>query len=205
MNVEGERTDEVRIRREVRQGCILSFLLFNIYSERIFKEAVEGCEMGIMVNGERLNNIRYADDTVMFADNPRDLQALMDRVIACSQRYGLNINISKTKLMVVSKTERVDCRIEIDQVPIKRVNKYTYLGTTVNESWEHSQEIRSRIGKVRSVFNRMEKVFKSHNLTMNTNMRFLRCYVFSVLFYGLETWTLTEAMCRRLEAFEMWL
>ena len=48
-------------------------------------------------------------------------------------------------------------------------------------------------------------LFKNHDLTINTKMRLLRCYVFSVLFYGVEYWTLTEATIKELETFEMWL
>ena len=51
----------------------------------------------------------------------------------------------------------------------------------------------------------MSSLFKSHDLTINTKMRLLRCYVFSVLFYGVESWTLTEATTKKLESFEMWL
>jgi len=74
--LQGENT-EVKILRGVRQGCILSSLLFNIYSEFIFREAIEKSEVGILLNRRRLNNIRYADDLVVFADNPADLQELI--------------------------------------------------------------------------------------------------------------------------------
>ncbi|CAG9837973.1 unnamed protein product [Diabrotica balteata] len=47
--------------------------------------------------------------------------------------------------------------------------------------------------------------FKCHNLSLDTNVRMLRCYIFSVLFYGVESWTLNEDMYRKLETFEMWL
>jgi hypothetical protein len=88
---------------------------------------------------------------------------------------------------------------------VERVGKYTYLGTIVNEQWDHSQEIKSRIEKARGAFNNMSRLFKSHNLDLNIKVRLLRCYVFSVLYYGVESWTITDAMERRLAAFEMWV
>ena len=48
-------------------------------------------------------------------------------------------------------------------------------------------------------------LFKSHDLTINTKIRLLRCFVFSILLYGVESWTLTEATTNKLETFEMWL
>ena len=49
-------------------------------------------EAGILLNGERLNNIRYADDTVKFADNLSDLQHPIDQIVKISDSYGLKLN-----------------------------------------------------------------------------------------------------------------
>lgn len=125
----------------------------------------------------------------------------MDRVTESSQRYGLDINSKKTKLMVISKEDITNCQLTINQKPIERIKKYMYLGTTVNEQWDHSQEIKMRIEKARAVFNKMDSLFKSHNITIDTKKRLLRCYMFSVLLYGVESWT--KAAAKKLEAFEM--
>lgn len=74
VKLQGESTYPVRILRNVRQGCVLSPLLFNIYSF-IFREALENSEVGILLIRQRLNNIRYADDTIVFADSLADLQS----------------------------------------------------------------------------------------------------------------------------------
>lgn len=58
LRVDDSHTEEVKILRGVRQGCILSPILFNIYSEYIFREALENVEEGISINGTKLNNIR---------------------------------------------------------------------------------------------------------------------------------------------------
>jgi len=63
MRLNNELSDDIEIRRGVRQGCVLSPLLFNLYSEGVFREALEDVEIGIKVNGVWVNNIRYADDT----------------------------------------------------------------------------------------------------------------------------------------------
>ena len=107
--------------------------------------------------------------------------------------------------MIISKNRVPTCHLKIGQNHIEQVHKYTYLGTTINDQWDLSDEVRTRIGKARAVFNNMNNLFKNHGLAMSTKIRLLRCYVFSTLFYGVETWTLTESLAKRLEAFEMWL
>ena len=89
------------IRRGVRQGCVLSPDLFNIYSEVIMRDLVE--LEGVRVGGGNINNIRYADDTVLLADSAEKLESLVGALVRASDRYGLKLNTSKTKVMVVTK------------------------------------------------------------------------------------------------------
>uniref|UniRef100_A0A8D8Q762 Craniofacial development protein 2 n=1 Tax=Cacopsylla melanoneura TaxID=428564 RepID=A0A8D8Q762_9HEMI len=115
-----DKTEEVNILRGVRQGCIISPLLFNLYSEEIFKEALYEGDEGILLNGERLNNIRYADDTVIFADSLEGLQSLITKVNTVSENYGLQMNIAKTKFMIISKTLIANCQLLIKDTPVER-------------------------------------------------------------------------------------
>ena len=72
------------IKRGIRQGCVLSPDPFPIYSEIIMR-AIEGMP-GIKVGGYNMNNIRYADDTVLFADNENELQETLDTVVRESEK-----------------------------------------------------------------------------------------------------------------------
>lgn len=204
IKINNEKTEEVKILRGVRQGCILSPLIFNLYSEAIFQEALEHIEAGILLNGELINNFRYADDTVIFASTAHGLQLLMNQVAETSRKYGLEVNPNKTKVMIISKENITGVQLTINDRPVERVPTYLYLGSMLNEQWDNSQEIKIRIEKARAAFIQMSKLFKSHNLTLEIKLRLLRCYVFSILLYGVESWTLTEATTKRLEAFEMW-
>ncbi|XP_030756384.1 uncharacterized protein LOC115882457 [Sitophilus oryzae] len=78
-------------------GCVLSPSLFNVYSEAIFLEAFSSTDCGIKVNGEVINNIRFADDTVLIADSDTGLQSLVERLEGSCKKYGMKINSLKTK------------------------------------------------------------------------------------------------------------
>lgn len=74
VRVESEETKEIDIRSGMLQGCILSPLLFNVYFEVVISEAFEGLEMGVKINEKVINNLRYADDTILAASTASDLQ-----------------------------------------------------------------------------------------------------------------------------------
>src|SRR5215469_5436117 len=81
----------------VCQGCVISPDLINLYSEMIMREIKE--LEGIRLNGYNINNIRYADDTVLVADSEKKLQGLLNVLNEVSERKGLKINKSKTEVM----------------------------------------------------------------------------------------------------------
>ena len=127
MRVGDELTDLVDIKRGVRQGCVMSPDLFTLYGEVIMRE-IETIE-GFSIGGRNLNNVRYADDTVLIADSVEKLQELVSVVKAASEDKGLKINIEKTECMVVTKlNEAPDCSIRIQQELVKQVEKFKYLG-----------------------------------------------------------------------------
>ena len=76
VRVEQDMSDEVNIKRGVRQGCVLSPTLFNLYTETIFRNINN--MKGVTVGGRNINNLRYADDTVLLAENEADLQNLLN-------------------------------------------------------------------------------------------------------------------------------
>ena len=89
-----------------RQGCVLSPILFNLYGEWIFKDCKDRIlNIGIKVGGTKVNNIRYADNTIVIMEIENDLQKTLSIVNEVSNTYGLKIN-TKTKNMVMSKSNK---------------------------------------------------------------------------------------------------
>ena len=93
-------TDWFQIGKGVRQGCILSPCLFNLYVEYIMRNAgLEETEAGIKIAGRNSNNLRYADDTTPLAESEEKLKSFLVKVKEESEKVGLKLNIQKTKIM----------------------------------------------------------------------------------------------------------
>lgn len=103
-----------------------SVLESKLYWETIFREALEDAEMGIKVNGVRINNICYAGDRVLII---KDLKQLVNFVGEHSKSMDLNINTRKTIYYDQHKFNcLVNSEVIFDAVPLKRVDKFKYLG-----------------------------------------------------------------------------
>ena len=89
----GHGTDWFQIRKGVRQDCILSPCLFNLYAEYIMRNA--GLEARIKTAGKNINNLRYAEDTTLMAESEEELKSLLMKVKEESEKVGLKLNIRK--------------------------------------------------------------------------------------------------------------
>ena len=96
-------TNWFQIRKKVCQGCILSPHLFNLYAEYIMRNAgLEETQAGIKISRRNINNLRYADDTTLMAENEEELKSLLMKVKEENEKVGLKLNIQKTKIMASS-------------------------------------------------------------------------------------------------------
>ena len=93
-------TDWFQIGKGVRQGCILSPCLFNLYAEYIMRNAVlDVAQTGIKIAGRNIHNLRYADDIILMAESEEELNSLLMKVKEESEKAGLKLNIQKTMIM----------------------------------------------------------------------------------------------------------
>ena len=204
VRVSGEETEYQEIRRGVRQGCVLSPDLFSLYGEMIMRRIRE-CE-GVRIGGQNINNIRYADDTVLVADSEEKLQVMLDEIREESERRGLNINVKKTESMVISKRSPVPrVNLRCGNQTVKQVDRFIYLGSMITENARCEAEVMRRIGIAKKTFSDMRTLLTNRKLSIKTRKNIMKTYIWSTLLYGVESWTLSLGMRRRLEAVEMWL
>ena len=86
----------------VRQGCILSPILFNIYLENIMQEALKNHSTTISIGGREICNLRFADDIDLMGKTETELQELTSRLDNAANKYGMEISAEKSKILVNS-------------------------------------------------------------------------------------------------------
>ena len=195
-------SNSVNIQQGVRQGCILSPILFNLYSEWMTKEIEENTE-GIKINGDIIRDCRYADDAAMLADTTEKLQKSVDILESVCTDYGMKINTKKTKVMAISKNGRAECKIKIGRDIVEQVSQFKYLGSLLTEDGRCIREVKARIAMAKSAFMKYKDLMK-RRINMSLKMKILNTYIFSVVNYAAETWTFTKEIVNKINSFELW-
>ena len=122
--------DWFQIGKGVRQGCILSPCLFNLYEEYIMQNVgLNEAQVGIKIAERNINNLRYADDTTIMEEMEEELKSLLMKVKEENEKVGLKLNIQKTKTMASGPITSW----QTDEETMETVKDFIFLGSQITE------------------------------------------------------------------------
>ena len=155
--------------------------LFSLYNE-IFTRSLDNLK-GVSIGGHNINNLRYADDTVLLAHTEEDLQALLNELDIRSRHFGMEINSKKTEVMVFTKTVNSDApqfNIYLNGKKFKQVEYFNYLDCTLSWNCREDKEMNIRLGQAKSAFKKMKSILCNKNLTFKSRFLVLNCYIYPI-------------------------
>ena len=165
----------------VHQGCILSPCLFNLYTE--YRVRLHEAQAGIKIVGRNMNNLRYADDTTLMAESEEELKSLLMKVKEESEKAGLILNIQKTSTMASGPI----FSWQIDGEKMETLTDFIFLSSKITEEGDCSLLLR------RKAMTKQDRILKSRDITLLTNVHIIKAVVFPVVRYRCESWTIQQA------------
>ena len=185
----------------VRQGCLLSPTLFNLFLEKIMTDALDGHVGSVSIGGRPITNLRFADDIDGLAGSEEELRQLVEILVKTSDDYGMEINVGKTKTMT-NHPEGIINPIQVKNEELEEVQKFIYLGATISEDGSKPEIIRI-IAQATAILTKLKIIWKDKNITLKLKIRLMRSLVLSTFIYACESWTLTADIQRRIQTIEM--
>ena len=224
VRVDGEVSESFSVEVGVRQGCVMSPWLFNVFMDgciREMKAKVGDVGARLNLNGEswRVVTCLFADDTVLLAESERQLQKVVDEFHKVCLRRKLKVNAGKSKVMVFERREMEVCdfsmpyRVEVPAVrrcnialggeKMEEVSQFKYLGTVLGKHGEMEGEIQERVLRGRNVTGSLARVMKGRSVSMEVKIGIRNSILLPSLTYGSETWAWNRAQQSRVRAVEM--
>ena len=117
-----------------------------------------------------------------------------------SEKFGLKLNIQKTKIMASGTITSS----QIDGETMELVTDFMFWGSKTTADGDCSHEIKRRSLLGRKVMTNLDSIFKSRDIALPTKVHLVKAMVFPVVRYGYESWTVKKAECQKIDAFELW-
>ena len=145
-------------------------------------------QAGIKIAGRNINNLRYADNTTLMAEN-EELKSLLMKVKEESEKVGLKLNIQKIKIMASGPINSW----QIDGETVETVVDFILGGSKITADGDCSHEMKKRLLLGRKVMTNLGSILKSRDITLPTKVHLVKAMVFLVVIYGCESWTIKKA------------
>ena len=142
-------------------------------------------QAGIKIAGRNINNLRYADDTILMAESS-ELKSLLMKLKEESEKVGLKLTFQKTKIMASSSITSW----QTDGQTVETVTDFTFLGSKITADGYCSHEIKRRLLLGRKVMTNLFSILKSRDITLPTKVRLVNAIIFPVVTYGCESWAI---------------
>ena len=140
-------------------------------------------QAGIKIAGRNINNLRYADDTILIAESEEELKSLLMKVKEESEKADLKLSIQKTKIMASSTITSW----QIDGETMETVLDFILGGSKTTADGDCSHEIKKCLLLGRKVMTNLDSIFKSRDITLSTNVHIIKGTLFPVIMYGCES------------------
>lgn len=190
--------------RGFRQGDALSCDFFNLCLEKIIREA--GIQTTGTIYDKSTQILGYADDIDIIGRRKENVETSFVEIEKAADRVGLKINAHKTKYMLATRSDSTrqnfGQNVSIGDHNFEVVKEFVYLGSSVNQSNNTSEEIIRRIVLGSRCLYGLSKLLRSKNLSRSSKIQIYNTLILPVVMYGSETWELTAADCERLLIFE---
>ena len=161
---------------------------------------LEETQAGIKIARRNINNLRNADDTTFMAESEEELKSLLMKVKEEIEKFGLKLNIQKTKIMASGPITSW----EIEGETVETVSDFILGSSKITADGDCSHEIKRCLLLGRKVMTNLVSILKSRDITLPTNVRLVKAMVFPLVMYGCESWTVKKAECQKIDAFELW-
>ena len=161
---------------------------------------LDEAQAGIKIAGRNINNLRYADDTILMAECKEELKSLLMKVKEESEKVGLKINIQTTKITASGPVTSW----QIDGETVETVADFIFGGSKITADGDCSHEIKRPLLLGRKFMTNLDSILKSRDITLPAKAYLVKAMVFPVALYGWESWTIKKAEHQRVDAFELW-
>ena len=144
----------------------------------------------MLLSRRNINNLRYAEDAALMAENEEELKSFLMKMKEESEKVGLKLYIQKMKIMASGPITSW----EIDGETVETMSEFIFLGSKITADGDCSHEIKRRLLLLgRKVLTNLDSIFKSRDMTLPTKVSLDKAMVFLVAMYGCESWTVKKA------------
>ena len=201
VRVNGKQSKPFHVGVGLRQGCVLSPLLFIVYMNWIDKcsQADECATIGNC----KISRLLFANDLVLLSSTESGLQRALNSFADACNTAGMKISTVKTEVLHLSRNPD-QCVLQVNGATLKQVEKFKYLGIAFTSDGRQDEELDTRIGKASAVMRALHySVVMKRESSKKAKLSIFKAVFVPIHTYGHESWVTTERMRSQVQASEM--